>query len=64
MNNKMLGQLFGGILVLIAILLAVVQHFNVYNLYGDVGYKWSFYGLVGVIGIVGVVIASWSYIKK
>jgi len=60
----MTGLLLGGLLVLIAIILGAVQHFEVYNFYGDASNKWYFYGLVGVIGVIGIVIAAWYYIKK
>lgn len=59
-----MGLLFGGLLVLIAIILFLVQHFGVYNIYGDPSNKWYFYGLVGVIGLLGVIIAAWFYMKK
>lgn len=64
MNNKMMGQLLGGLLVIIAIILAAVQHFSMYNIYGSIDYKWYFYGLVVVIAIIGVVLVAWSYMKK
>jgi Na+/melibiose symporter-like transporter len=61
--NKMM--LYSGILlVIIALILGLVQHFGVYNLYGDVGNKWYFYGLVGVIGVIGIVLAIWTYMQK
>jgi hypothetical protein len=60
----MMGTLLGGVLVLVAIILFAVQHFNVYNFYGDVSNKWYFYGLIGIIGIIGVVLAAWYYSKK
>lgn len=60
----MTGLFLGGVLVLIAIILFAVQHFGVYNFYGDVSNKWYFYGLVGIIGIVGIVLAAWLYSKK
>ena len=63
--NKMM--LYGGILlVIIALILGVVQHFGgpTYNMYGDESNKWYFYGLVGVIGVIGIVLAIWAYMKK
>jgi Na+/melibiose symporter-like transporter len=63
--NKMM--LYGGILlVIIALILGVVQHFGgpTYNMYGDESNKWYFYGLVGVIGVLGIVLAIWTYMKK
>jgi len=54
----------GILLIVIAIILGTVQHFNVYNLYGAAENKWYFYGLVGVIGLIGIILAVWSYIKK
>jgi surface polysaccharide O-acyltransferase-like enzyme len=64
LNNKMMGQLLGGLLVVIAVILAAVQHFSIYNIYGSIDYKWYFYGLVAVIAIVGVLIVAWSYMMK
>ena len=63
--NKMM--LYGGILlVIIALILGVVQHFGgpTYNMYGDESNKWYFYCLVGVIGVLGIVLAIWTYMKK
>jgi hypothetical protein len=60
----MMGELLGGVLVLIAIILVVVQHFGVYSFYGDASNKWYFYGLVGVVGLIGIIVAAWSYHKK
>ena len=53
----------GIVLIIIAIILAVVQHFGP-NLYGSTDYKWYFWGLVGIIGLIGIILAAWSYIKK
>jgi len=63
-NSRIVGMLLGGLLVLIAIILFVLQHFGTYNIYGDPSNKWYFYGLVGVIGIIGVIIIAWFYMKK
>ena len=63
MNNKMMWQILGIVLIIIAIILGAVQHF-VYNLYGSVDNKWYFYGLVGVIGLIGIVLLVWSFMKK
>jgi len=60
----MMWQLLGIVLIIIAIILGAVQHFNVYNLYGSVDNKWYFYGLVGVIGLIGIVLLIWSFMKK
>jgi archaellum biogenesis protein FlaJ (TadC family) len=57
-------QILGIVLIIIAIILAAVQHFEVANIYGDPSYKWYFYGIVGVIGLVGLIALAWSYIKK
>jgi hypothetical protein len=54
----------GIVLIIIAIILGAVQHFEVYNIYGSPDYKWYFYGLVGVVGLIGIVLAIWAYIKK
>jgi hypothetical protein len=61
--NKML-MILGAILIIIALILGIVQHFNVYNFYGDTANKWYFYGLVAIIGIIGIIAAVWAYIKK
>ena len=57
-------MILGIILIIVAIILGVIQHFEVYNLYGDVANKWYFYGLVGIIGIIGIILVAWSYLKK
>jgi hypothetical protein len=57
-------QILGAILIVIALILGLIQHFNVYNIYGDVANKWYFYGIVGVIGLIGIIAIAWSYIKK
>jgi Na+/melibiose symporter-like transporter len=62
--SKRTNQIFGIVLILVAIILAIVQHFNVYNFYGDASNKWYFYGLVGIIGIIGIILLAWSYLKK
>ena len=62
MNKKMLLYL-GAVLIIIAIILAVVQHFGP-NLYGSQDNKWYFWGLVGIIGLIGIILAAWSYMKK
>lgn len=64
MNSKIVGQILGVVLVIIAIILGSVQHFNVYNLYGSIDYKWYFYGLVAIVGLIGIILAVWSYMKK
>jgi hypothetical protein len=60
----MLGEILGIVLIIIAIIIGAVQHFEVYNFYGDPSNRWYFYGLVGVIGLIGIVVAAWSYMKK
>jgi hypothetical protein len=64
--NKRILQIFGILLIVIAIILAIIQHFNVlgYSIYGDVANKWYFYGIVGIIGIIGIILLAWSYLKK
>jgi uncharacterized membrane-anchored protein len=60
-------MLYGGILlIIIAIILGVVQHFggSAYNMYGDESNKWYFWGLVIIIGLIGLVLAIWAYMKK
>jgi hypothetical protein len=63
LNSKTAGQVLGVVLVIIAIILGIVQHF-VYNLYGSTDYKWYFWGLVAIIGLIGIVLAVWAYMKK
>jgi hypothetical protein len=58
-----MGMLLGGLLILIALILGLVQHFGVYNIYGIEDYKWYFYGLVGVIGLIGIILAVWPLMK-
>lgn len=62
MNKMMIAT--GIVLIIIAIILGSIQHFSIYNIYGNPDYKWYFYGLVGVIGLIGIVLAIWAYIKK
>ena len=57
-------MILGIILILVAIIVGAIQHFNVYNLYGDVSNKWYFYGLVIILGIIGIILAGWAYMKK
>jgi len=64
LNNRIMGQLLGGVVILIAILLAVGQHYNVYNFYGSASNKWYFWGLVGAIGLIGIIVAAWFGMKK
>jgi Na+/melibiose symporter-like transporter len=63
LNSKMMWMVIGALLIIIAIILGVVQHFQVYNIYGDDSNKWYFYGLVGVIGLIGIILAAWSLMK-
>jgi Na+/melibiose symporter-like transporter len=62
--NKRTIQVLGIVLIIIALILAIIQHFDVYNIYGDPSNKWYFYGIVVVIGIIGIIALIWSYIKK
>ena len=57
-------QILGFVLIIIALILGLIQHFNMYNFYGDVANKWYFYGIVGVIGLIGIIAIAWTYIKK
>ncbi|HVP41716.1 MAG TPA: hypothetical protein VMS95_07165 [Candidatus Krumholzibacteriaceae bacterium] len=59
----MIEKALGILLIIIAIILAAVQHSNAYNFYGDVSNKWYFYGLVIVIGIIGLILIAWGYMK-
>lgn len=63
--NKMM--LYSGILlIIIAAILGIVQHFGgpSYNMYGDQSNRWYFWGLVAVIGLIGLLLAIWAYMKK
>jgi UDP-N-acetylmuramyl pentapeptide phosphotransferase/UDP-N-acetylglucosamine-1-phosphate transferase len=64
LNRKVTGQIVGGVLIVIAIILGVVQHFQIYNFYGDESNKWYFYGLVGLIGLIGIIVAAWSTTRR
>lgn len=63
MNSKTMGMSVGVLLIIIALILGLVQHFGVYPIYGSEDYKWYFYGLVGVIGLIGIVLAAWYFMK-
>ena len=56
--------ILGIVLVIIALILGVMQHFGIYNFYGTIDYKWYFYGVVSIIGLVGIILAAWSAMKK
>jgi hypothetical protein len=62
--KKLTGEIIGVVLVVVAIVLFVVQHYGVYSFYGDPSNKWYFYGLVGVVGLIGLLVAAWSYMKE
>jgi drug/metabolite transporter (DMT)-like permease len=64
LDSKTTGILLGALLIIIALILAVVQHFTSNNLYGDPSNKWYFWGLVIVIGLIGLILAAWMYMKK
>ena len=55
--------ILGMVLIIIALILGVMQHFGMYNFYGTENYKWYFYGAVGIIGLVGIILAAWSAMK-
>jgi hypothetical protein len=56
----------GIVLIIIALILGAIQHFNAlgYSIYGGDENKWYFYGLVGIIGLIGIILAAWSYMRK
>lgn len=62
MNKGILSV--GVILVIVAIILGVVQHFNIANIYGSSDNKWYFWALLVIIGLIGIILAAWGYIKK
>lgn len=53
----------GIVLIIVALILGIIQHF-VYNVYGNPDYRWYFYGALGVIGLIGIIIAAWGLMKK
>ena len=59
--NKQIYQILGAVLIIIALILGLVQHF-IYNIAG--AHNWYFYGLVGIIGLIGIMAIAWTYIKK
>lgn len=59
----MAGKALGILLIIVAIILAVVQHF-VTNLYGDSSNKWYFYGALVIIGIIGIILVGWGFMKS
>jgi uncharacterized membrane protein YuzA (DUF378 family) len=62
--NKQTYQILGAILIIIALILGITQHFNIYNFYGGPDYKWYFYIIVGIIGLIGIIAIAWTYLKK
>jgi hypothetical protein len=64
MTSKMTYLVLGGLLILIALILLIVQHFMNINLYGDESNKWYFWGLDGIIGLIGIILAAMPYIRK
>jgi hypothetical protein len=54
----------GIVLIIIALILGAVQHFGMYNIYGDESNKWYFYGIIAVIGVIGILLAAWGAMKK
>lgn len=54
----------GVVLIIIAIILAAAQHFNMYNFYGSKDNQLYFWALVIIIGIIGIILAAWTYVKK
>jgi hypothetical protein len=63
LKSKTIGLAIGALLIIIALILGIVQHY-VYNIYGSDDWKWYFYGLVGIIGLIGIILAVWALMKK
>jgi surface polysaccharide O-acyltransferase-like enzyme len=64
MDSKMIEKVSGILLIIIAIILAAVQHSHAYNFYGADSNKWYFYGLVAIIVIIGLILIAWGYMKS
>ena len=54
----------GVLLIIIALILGVVQHFSIYNIYGAASNQWYFYGAIGILGLIGIILAAWGLMKK
>jgi len=54
----------GILLITIALILGIVQHFSIYNIYGAASNQWYFYGAVGILGLIGIIVAAWGLMKK
>ncbi len=54
----------GVLLIIIALILGIVQHFSIYNIYGAAGNQWYFYGAIGILGLIGIILAVWGLMKK
>lgn len=52
----MIRYLFG-VLASLALVLAAIQHFNLYNLYGEVSNKWYFWSIVIIMFFVCILVA-------
>jgi hypothetical protein len=65
LKSKTVYLAVGVLLIIIAIILGAVQHFNTlgYSIYGSDDNKWYFYGLIGIIGLIGVILVVWSFMK-
>jgi uncharacterized membrane protein len=59
----MIEKALGVLLIIIAIILAAVQHSGVAKLYGAASNKSYFYGLLVVIGIIGIIFIAWGFMK-
>jgi predicted tellurium resistance membrane protein TerC len=56
----MMEKALGVLLIIIAIILAVVEHYD--KLYGKSN-EWYFYGLAAVIAIIGIILIAWGFMK-
>jgi hypothetical protein len=64
MSSKMMVQLFGVVLVLIALVLGGAEYFGLYDFTQVMGRHLYVYGLFGIIGLIGIIMVAWAFMKK